>query len=129
MTLENPSQKNHRKFHRVSFDARAYIICAGVKAETEVIDLSLKGALVARPQDWQGAVGDACRLEIQLSDEAAIEMDMAVAHQATDCIGFRCTQIDMESVGHLRRLIELNLGSPELLERELAALGAPLANP
>ncbi|MEJ2343832.1 MAG: PilZ domain-containing protein [Gammaproteobacteria bacterium] len=129
MSPENPPQKNHRMFQRVSFDARAYLICAGVKTGTEVIDLSLKGALVVRPPEWQGAVGDNCRLEIQLSHDAAIEMDMVVAHQETDCIGFRCTHIDMESAGHLRRLIELNLGSPELLERELAALGAPLANP
>jgi hypothetical protein len=129
MSAERPPHQNHRMFQRVSFDAPGYLICAGVRAETEVIDLSLKGALVVRPPEWQGALGDACRLEIQLSPEAAIEMDMAVAHQETDCIGLRCTHIEMESAGHLRRLIELNLGSPELLERELAALGAPLANP
>ena len=30
--------------------------------------------------------------------------------------------IDLESISHLRRLVELNLGDSSLLERELAAL-------
>jgi len=31
--------------------------------------------------------------------------------------------IDLDSISHLRRLVELNLGDEALLERELAALG------
>jgi hypothetical protein len=38
-------------------------------------------------------------------------------------VGLHCRHIDIESLAHLRRLIELNLGDPALLERELAALG------
>jgi len=37
-------------------------------------------------------------------------------------IGFACTHIDIDSAAHLRRLVELNLGNPELLARELSAL-------
>ncbi|HXK57002.1 MAG TPA: PilZ domain-containing protein, partial [Gammaproteobacteria bacterium] len=38
-------------------------------------------------------------------------------------LGLRCVSIDMESIGHLRRLVELNLGDAELLHRDLESLG------
>ncbi len=35
---------------------------------------------------------------------------------------FRCEHIDIDSITHLKRLIELNLGDEALLHRELAHL-------
>jgi hypothetical protein len=35
-----------------------------------------------------------------------------------------CESIDLDSITHLRRLVELNAGDPALLERELTALVA-----
>jgi len=35
-----------------------------------------------------------------------------------------CQRIDMDSITHLRRLIELNAGDPGLLQREPAQLGS-----
>jgi hypothetical protein len=40
-----------------------------------------------------------------------------------ELLGFVCQYIDLDSISHLRRLVELNLGDGSLLERELAALG------
>jgi hypothetical protein len=50
-------------------------------------------------------------------------MDVEVAHQENDEMGLNCKDIDVDSITHLRRLVELNLGDPKLLERELSALG------
>jgi hypothetical protein len=50
-------------------------------------------------------------------------MDVVIAHQQNDELGVRCVDIDLDSITHLRRLVELNLGETELLERELSALG------
>ena len=36
--------------------------------------------------------------------------------------GLICRNLDIDSATHLRRLVELNLGDPKLLERELSAL-------
>jgi len=38
-------------------------------------------------------------------------------------IGFRWDRIDLDSFAQLKRLVELNLGDPDLLNRELSALG------
>ena len=95
------------------------------------MDISLKGALVSRPAGWQGHIGDRVILEIELGKEAAprITMEARVAHVEADCIGCECLDIDVASISHLRRLMELNLGDAALLERELAALlGKPAAD-
>jgi len=41
-------------------------------------------------------------------------------HVEGDHLGFKCQYIDLDSVTHLKRLVELNLGDPEMLEREFA---------
>ena len=46
-----------------------------------------------------------------------------IAHYEDGVLGLHCKDIDTDSITHLRRLIELNLDNPELLERKLSALG------
>jgi len=46
-----------------------------------------------------------------------------LAHIRNNNVGLRCEYIDIDSITYLRRLVELNLGDAELLERELVALG------
>jgi len=48
-----------------------------------------------------------------------IQMEVHVAHSHDTFIGFECEHIDLDSMIHLRRVLELNLGDPMLLEREL----------
>ncbi len=74
------------------------------------------------PAEWRGACGDQCRLKLALADDAAILMQGTVAHVDGRKMGLRCDSIDIDSITHLRRLVELNAGDPDLLERELAAL-------
>ena len=50
-------------------------------------------------------------------------MQGTITHIEETHMGIRCDQIDMESISHLRRLAELNLGDAQLVERELEALG------
>ena len=123
MTGNEPNEQ--RRFSRIPFQARVRLSGARGDAETDLLDLSLKGALVRRPEGWIPAIGEHFRLQLQLDadQEAMIGMDVEVAHEEDDQIGFRCHHIDLDSITHLRRLIELNLGDPELLNRELAALG------
>jgi len=51
-------------------------------------------------------------------------MSCEVAHIEGDHIGLLCRSIDLDSITHLRHLIELNLGDAALLEREFKALVA-----
>ncbi|MFQ5469588.1 MAG: PilZ domain-containing protein [Gammaproteobacteria bacterium] len=113
-----------RRFSRVPFDTEAYIVDTNNRWHTELLDVSLKGALLKSPVGWNGIPGNSYSVELLLGgEEITINMDVSVAHIEDDCIGFRCDHIDLESIAHLKRLIELNLGDADLVNRELASLG------
>jgi len=117
--------ENRRKFQRVLFDADTRIKGDSVDTPAKLIDISLNGALLQRPKQWSTAIGEKLSLLIKLDreEEHSIHMQASVAHVEDDKVGLHCEHIDMDSITNLRRLLELNLGDPGLLERELVALG------
>ena len=118
------NSNEHRRFSRIPFGAEAHLVNRDGRWHTSLIDISLKGALVARPAHWAAQVGDAFDLELHLDQgPAVIRMEGQVAHLEPNQVGLHCVHIDLESVSHLRRLVELNLGDTEQLNRELRALG------
>ena len=118
--------REQRHFTRVPFDALAELSDdAGHRFTAQLLDISLKGALLGAPHGWTPAPGTRCRVEVLLAageGQPRIHMDAHVAHVESEQIGLRCAHIDLNSAAHLRRLLELNLGSEALLARELAEL-------
>jgi hypothetical protein len=51
-------------------------------------------------------------------------MEGSIAHLEGTQVGLRCDSIDIDSLTHLRRLVELNVGDEAILQRELSALTA-----
>ncbi len=120
----DPSDER-RRFSRITFHRPAELDARGERATCELLDVSLKGALVEAPVGFGGRVGQACTLTIRLdAGDATVRMDGQIAHREGVQLGIRCTGIDLDSIAHLRRLVELNLGDEELLQRELSALVA-----
>jgi len=121
-----PPHDEKRRFTRIPFDANVLLSQDGKNSKewrSRLLDISLKGILIETPKNWDGVVGEHFRLEIIFADSGSlISGNVIVAHSEDTHVGFEMMQIDAESVGHLRRLVELNLGNPELLDRELAAL-------
>ena len=118
-----PKTPERRHFVRVVFDAEAQLLTADGTLAAQLLDLSLKGALVELPKDHGLDAGEPCLLVVQLG-EARIKMAGDIAHLKGRQAGVQCRSIDLESITHLRRLLEMNLGSAKLLERELQALVA-----
>jgi len=123
--MPTESQNERRRFSRIPFQ-----IEANIQSETgetyfncEVIDVSLNGLLIVKPENWTGE--DAAPHQIALLLEnglTVINMNTAVAHIDDSSVGFICEHIDLASISHLKRLVELNLGDEALLQRELSAL-------
>ncbi len=120
MPHPNPNERRH--FSRISVNSPAMLRCGTSSCSVEVLDISLNGVLLRLPEDWKAGSPDDCRLDIPLSTEAHIRMHLALAHQEGCRAGFRCLDLDVDSMSHLRRMVELNMGDPELLQRELAEL-------
>jgi hypothetical protein len=117
------SNDERRRFSRVVFHRPAQVDAGAERATCEVLDVSLKGALVEAPFGFRAGVGEPCTLTIRLdAGEAAIRMEGEIVHRQGMQLGIRCKEIDLDSIAHLRRLVELNVGDDELLQRELAAL-------
>lgn len=116
---------NRRHFSRIAFHAPATLITARGPQQAVILDLSLKGALIRLPEDHCVSNGENCTLQVTLGTPGTlIRMQGVVAHIEGLYAGLACRNIDLDSVTHLRRVVELNLGNSDLLERELSALVA-----
>lgn len=123
MSPAEPQEQKQRVFSRVNFNVSVTVYDGEQSWETDLIDISLHGALIQTPQEFKTSENRQYRIVIHLEGGPDINMDAHVAHFGPEHIGLQCDDIDVDSITHLRRLIELNLGDSELLERELAALG------
>lgn len=116
------STNNRRRFSRIDFQAKVELYERNTRCEVALRDISLNGLLIERPQDWPFADKPKLEAHIILSDEDEIRMKIELTHDRGDLLGYQCTAIDMDSISHLRRLVELNLGDPKACERELIEL-------
>lgn len=123
MSTMNDSPPQRRVFTRILFAANVELDLIPDKYACSLLDISLKGALVEQALDWSAGMGAPCRLSFELAEEgAAIHMTGEVAHVEGGRLGMRCTEIDLESMTNLRRLVELNLGDDAALNREIHAM-------
>lgn len=123
--MSHDNSDERRRFSRIPFDANAHINSheGDLHLNCHVIDVSLNGILIAKPTDWLGKMNEHYTVDLLLENgQLVIKMDVAVAHIDDDSIGFICEHIDLDSITHLKRLVELNLGDEGLLSRELSAL-------
>lgn len=113
---------DRRLFSRLILTTEAKLNSAKQCWQTQLLDISLNGALVELPEGVTINDGP-LMLEFTLHDsEVSIQMQVRVVHQKNNQFGLACQHIDVESISHLRRLLELNLGDASLLDRELERL-------
>ncbi len=116
---------NRRLFSRIRFRTDARLYLPGQESDVEIVDLSLRGALVAAPEGVYAALGTPCTLRLRLDElGTTIRMETTVVHREGGYYGLYCREIDLDSITHLRRLVELNLGDESLLHREITRLSA-----
>ncbi|MDF2641749.1 MAG: type pilus assembly protein PilZ family [Pseudomonas sp.] len=113
---------DRRRFKRIAFDARTELSQGDQRWKVQLVDLSLKGLLIQRPEPWTGDPAAEFKVDIHLSPDAHVKMDARLMHDDNQQLGFVCEHIGLESISHLKRLIELNLADHDELDRELAAL-------
>jgi hypothetical protein len=115
--------ENRRQFTRILFSIKAALNIEGTTYDVSLYDISLNGALVTVKNPEHELKGKAGTLGFSLSDdESKVIMHVAVVHENNDETGLRCNAIDIDSVTHLRRLIELNLADDAQLNKELSQL-------
>lgn len=111
-----------RRFSRIRFDAGCELHTEAGPVEVQLVDISLRGALIESKQQLPLDLKGEAELHIYLANDILIRMPGSVTHLRDNQYGFRAGDMELESISHLRRLVELNLGDEALLERELEAL-------
>jgi hypothetical protein len=122
---QNPSQER-RRFSRILFDAQVELAQGDYHWRASLLDISLKGMLLQQQLPETISHREPILVKIILADTTTIAMSVMVAHQHHNQLGLMCESIDIDSICHLRRLIELNLGDVNAAERELSELVSDL---
>ena len=114
--------ENRRHFTRILFSIKAQLEIEDNTYPVSIHDISLNGALISAVENvsLKGKLGT---LRFSLADdETEVTMHIAVVHENEQETGLQCNAIDIDSVTYLRRLVELNLGDNEQLDKELNEL-------
>lgn len=121
--MDSPDSRERRRHHRFPIIAQVRIYSGSAMWTSHLVDVSLRGALVARPEQWSGQADSLFRLDLKLENVPIIGMGVKLMRCGERELAFACHRIDLDSFTQLKRLIELNLGNTDALNRELSALG------
>ncbi len=119
----NESDTERRKNSRVTFRAEVVMQSGNQEWSCNLLDISLKGMLVEPPEDLDIDISKPCAVALFLGEDTAIHARVKITRVKNEAWGLEWLHIDIESLSHLRRLLELNLSDPALIERELSDLG------
>ncbi|WP_276469552.1 PilZ domain-containing protein [Neptunomonas concharum] len=112
--------QERRRFTRIHFDADCTLKTLSDEWKVRLVDICFKGALAETTEPLPLEKGAEAQLIIQLDEgEACIEMPVVLNHKEGSHVGFQAQNMELNSMTHLKRLVELNLGDPDLLDREL----------
>lgn len=109
-----------RRFSRFLFATSARLYQGDSVWETKILDLCLNGALVETPTGFHPDQGPLSLVFCLPDSDIEITMEVGIILKGTVKLRFECLHIDLDSISHLKRMVELNLGDTELLHRELA---------
>lgn len=112
--------KEHRRFNRADYHTKGYFELEKGAVHFGIINISLKGILVEPDNCDSCTLNMEVPLHIQLSSsEVEINTRAKLLHMEKGHLGFRFEEIDVESMIHLRRLVELNSDSADMIAGEL----------
>jgi len=116
-----------RRFSRVTFSGDCSLsedVSGTIEtSQTILVDISLNGALVYRPETWHDEPGALVNLNLILTGSSiTLEIQGMVCHQEDNLLGIKFLTLSLDSITHLKRLIQLNLADESLLHREMSQL-------
>ena len=111
--------EQRRNYRRINFQTEAEITIDDNRYACELVDLALQGALFKSENGLPINVGDQCNLTINLlASDLTMEFAGELIHQRGQFYGFIFLSEDVVTMGHLRRLLELNFGDGDEVDRE-----------
>jgi len=117
------TETERRQYQRIAFIADVVLKQNNQQWSCGLEDISLKGMLIAAPENIQANLDAPYEIELVLGEGATISMQANISHTTNTHWGMQWDNIELEGLTHLRRLLELNMQDPQEMHREMAELG------
>lgn len=112
-----------RRFSRIVYQTQATLTQGSSTVEALVGDLSLHGLLVTCEQATQLDTDKQVDVKFSLAgSDVTIQLVGNIVGLNNNVVRISIDHIDIESIGHLKRLVELNVGDDNLLHRDIEHL-------
>lgn len=111
---------NERRFRRIPFEAEMLVVVGDHGWSCQLLDLALKGVLLENPETLPLSQGTVAKLSLPLpGSKVVLNFEAELVHREGNRLGFKFLREDLETLTHLRTLLELNTGDPEGVRSEL----------
>jgi hypothetical protein len=112
-----------RRFSRITFIEKSFIEAGGITVEVNLLDISLKGALIEVGDNVAIQKGDTLQLTFHLGKaEIILQFEAEVIHRDETKAGLKFIKTDLDTMIHLRSLIEARTMDPDKVRDELGFL-------
>jgi hypothetical protein len=112
----------NRRFRRIPFVAEVTLSNGQNDWSGELLEVAMKGALIGTSTPLPLDIGSKCNLSITLpGTPISLEFQAELRHCEGEQYGFKFISETLETLTHLRKLIELNTGDAEATRSELSA--------
>lgn len=112
-----------RQFSRVVYQTPTDISQGNVNVSGSVQDLSLHGLLIQCDKLQQLRTDIPVQVSFKLENsDINIQLEATIVSTINTSMRLRIEHLDIDSISHLKRLVELNVGDDELLYREIEHL-------
>lgn len=109
-----------RRFSRVSFAEKSIVESGGSIFEVDILNISLKGALVQFMEAVNCQCGDCWKLSFHLGNsDIKMEFKAVVVHASGNLAGVKFMETDLNTMIHLRNLMEARTMDPDKVRNEL----------
>lgn len=112
-----------RRFSRIVYRTPAIVVQGEQTINASISDLSLHGLLITSDQAYELNLDKQIDVEFALlGSDITIQLSGNIVEINSNMIRLSIDHIDIESIGYLKRLVELNVGDDELLYRDIEHL-------
>ena len=107
-----------RRFQRVPFQAETRVASGSSAWDCSLLNIALQGALLEGELPLEpGAI---CDISVNLpGTDISLGFRSELVHHVNSQYGFKFLDIDLETLTHLRKLLELNTGDADCVRGEL----------
>jgi hypothetical protein len=112
-----------RNFSNIKFEEKCTVEFDACSIEASLVNISLKGATVKFGDDTVFRQGEGLRLSFYLGNlDCLLRFRAEVVHSCGNFAGIRFVETDVDTMIHLRNLLEARTADPEQVKRELDLL-------